>query len=66
MIKVEDLLGEPIRGSLYPEEFQRVIFDPSMPKVDRVLQTRHYRKRLQYLVTFLGYPSYYHQWINDL
>ena len=48
MIRVESITGEPVLGSLYPQEYQLVHF--SHP-IDRVYKTRGNN---EYLVTFSG------------
>lgn len=64
MIHVADLTGEPVLGALYPQEFQTVVFNDSRT-VDKVLKTRKHRKSTQYLVSFVGYPASFTQWVYD-
>jgi hypothetical protein len=66
MIRVEALDGEPVSGSLYPQEYQPVHFDPTQPKVDTVFSTRKKGHQMQYLVSFHGFPSSYRQWIDHV
>ena len=65
MIRVVDLLGQPILGALYPQEYQPIRFDPSY-SVNHVLKTRKVRGHTQYLVSFHGFPSSYTKWIDSL
>jgi hypothetical protein len=65
MIRVKDLLGEPVLGSLYAQEYQSIVFN-SKRKVDRVLETRRLPDHtVQYLVSFVGFPEKYSEWIDS-
>lgn len=60
--RIRDLLDEPIQGTFYPQELQKV-----QPKekfnVERVLKKRTRKGRVEYQVKFKGYPSKFNQWI---
>jgi len=64
MISVEDLTGEPILGMFYPEEVQEIDWD-GKKRVESVVKTRVRDKNMQYLVSFVGYPAKYYEWIDE-
>lgn len=62
LIQVEDLAGEEIQGSLYPEEYQRVVWDGNK-QVAKVREMRKGRNgRPEYLVSFHGWPPKFNAW----
>ena len=61
MVVVEDLLGEPIRGALYPEECQTVEWDGEK-QVERVIGTRTRGGINEYHVTYTGWPTKFNEW----
>jgi hypothetical protein len=64
MIRVQDMLGTPIIGSLYPPEYQQIIFNDDK-SVEKILKVRHRRgKPTEYLATFVGYPAFHTQWVT--
>ena len=66
MLQVEDLNGEQIRGSLYPQEVQLVHFDPTIKTVDEILKTRTRQGKKQYFVSFVGYPPNHKAWVDSV
>lgn len=62
MITVTDQLSIPILGSIYPEEFQ-VIKWTGEKQVDQVFETRKRRGKTQRLVSYVGYPAKFKEWI---
>jgi hypothetical protein len=57
--KLEDLGGEPLIGSFYEPELQKVSEPEDAAEVARVLQARRNNARgLQYFVKYKGYPDY--------
>lgn len=62
--RIKDLLDEPIKGTFYPQELQKV-----QPKkdfaVEKVLQKRTRKGHVEYKVKFKGYPSKFDQWISS-
>lgn len=60
--RIKDLLEEPIKGTFYPQELQKV-----KPKenytIEKILDKRIRKKRVEYKVKFKGYPSKFDQWI---
>ncbi len=66
MIKVEDLLGEPLKGALYPEEYTEIDWD-GKKKIDKVLKTRTKSdKTKEYFVSFDGWPPKFNAWVDKL
>lgn len=64
LYKLVDLQGEPIEGSFYPEEVQKVD-EPEVFKVQKVLRRRTNGKRKEIFVKWLGYPDKFNTWIPE-
>ena len=65
--ELRDLLGENIKGHFYEPEIQRVLkSDDERFVVDRILKTRKRDGKIQYLVSWKGYPSKFDSWVNEL
>ena len=64
MIYIEDLMGEPISGGLYPQEYQSVEWD-GIRKVAQVLKTRTRKGIKEYLVSYDGWAPKFNEWITD-
>ncbi|GBO36397.1 Putative uncharacterized transposon-derived protein F54H12.3 [Araneus ventricosus] len=60
--RLKDLLGEPVLGTFYLQELQKVKLKESFP-VEKILKKRTKKKRFQYFVKFKGYPNKFNQWI---
>ncbi|CAL1300469.1 unnamed protein product [Larinioides sclopetarius] len=60
--RVKDLLGEPVLGTFYLQELQKVKLKETFP-VEKILKKRTKKKRLEYFVKFKGYPNKFNQWI---
>ncbi|GBO05177.1 hypothetical protein AVEN_122123-1 [Araneus ventricosus] len=60
--RIKDLLGEPVLGTFYLQELQKVKLKESFP-VEKILKKRNKKKRLEYFVKFKGYPNKFNQWI---
>jgi Chromo (CHRromatin Organisation MOdifier) domain len=61
--KLEDLSGEPVIGSFYETELQKVV-KPESWEIEQILKTRRTDKRgLEYYVKFKGYPDYENRWV---
>lgn len=56
-----DSAGEVIKGKFFEDELTR--FEPSDLFEIEVLRTRKRRKKIEYLVHYIGYPSSMDQWI---
>lgn len=61
---LKDLENEPITGTFYEKELQRVVFDPTTKyKIDKVIRTRYSGSRKEVLVKWKGYPNKFNSWI---
>jgi len=60
---LRDYFNEPIQGSFYEEELQRVK-NPDVWLIERVIKSRGKGKDKQLLVKFLGYPEKFNNWIK--
>ena len=58
--KLEDLLGEPIEGTFYEIELQKVNL-PEKYAIEKILQ----KKGNQYFVKWQGYPDKFNSWISS-
>jgi hypothetical protein len=59
---IKDDHGEILEGTLYSEELQKVIKKDDVYKIERILKKRK-RRRVQYLVKWLGHPDTFNSWI---
>ena len=65
--ELRDLSGEHIKGRFYEPEVQKVVkardeyFD-----VDCILKTRKRGRKIQYLVSWRGYPTKVNSWVDDI
>lgn len=65
--ELEDLAGERIKGRFYELEVQKVLkSDDERFDVDKILKTRKRNGKIQYLVSWRGYPSKFNAWIDEL
>jgi len=65
--ELRDLLGESIKRQFYELEIQRVLrSDDERFVVDRILKTRKRDGKIQYLVSWEGYPSKFDSWVDEL
>ena len=58
---IKDYRGDTIKGAFYAEELQVVDKSDNIYPINKILNTRRRRGKIEYLVTFLGYPDRY--WI---
>ena len=64
--KLEDLKGEDISSIFYPEELQKVKYDPNKElKIEKIVKRVYDRSRRQYkyLVRWQGWPKKFDSWI---
>jgi hypothetical protein len=62
-----DLSGEHIKGRFYEPEIQKVIkSDTENFDIDRILKTRKRGGKIQYLVSWKGYPSKFDSWVDEI
>ena len=66
--RVEDLMGEEIKGRFYLGELQKVTYDPDAEfQIEKVIRTRKRGGKTELLVKWQGYPEKFNSWIdNDL
>lgn len=61
---IKDLKNEPITGTFYEKELQKVTYDPSLEyKIDKIIRSRNYGPRRELLVKWKGYPNKFNSWI---
>jgi len=65
--ELKDLAGEPIKGKFYEVEVQKVLkADDEHFVVDRILKTKRSNGKIQYLVSWKGYPSKFNSWVDEI
>ena len=65
--KIEDVDGEPVRGTFYPEELQSVSYDfPDKFVVETIVKERKRKGVKEVLVKWKGYPVRYNSWIPKI
>ena len=66
LYSLKDLQNEPIEGTFYETEVQRVSEDTNREyKIETVLKRRVRGKQRQILVKWWGYPEKFNEWINE-
>lgn len=61
---LKDLEGEPIIGTFYSKELQKVTYRPSMRyKIDKIIRSRRIGGRKEVFVKWQGYPNKFNSWI---
>ena len=64
---LKDLADEPIKGKFYEMEIQKVFkTDDEHFDIDKILKTRRRNGKIQYLVSWRGYPSKFNSWVDGL
>jgi len=65
--ELRDLAGDLIKGRFYEPEVQKVTkSDREHFDVDRILKTRKRGGKIQYLVSWKGYPSKFNSWVDEI
>ena len=65
--ELRDLAGESIKGKFYELEVQKVLkSDDERFNIDRIIKTRKRNGKIQYLVSWRGYPSKFNSWVDGL
>jgi hypothetical protein len=59
-----DYADEPIKGTFYKEELQKVIKE--VFRIEKVLKTRRRAGKTEYFVKWLGYPEKFNSWTNHI
>ena len=62
--KLTDEAGDQISGTFYKQELQRVNVDNKTYRVEKILGTRKFNGRVQYLVRWVGYPPSFDSYVN--
>ncbi|RWS19303.1 hypothetical protein B4U80_05083, partial [Leptotrombidium deliense] len=66
LYKIVDYGGEPIKGSFYPEEVQRVnVTRGDHFKIEKILKTRRRANKTEFYVKWLGYPETFNSWVDS-
>lgn len=60
--RISDLLGDPILGTFYPQELQKVRLKEEY-KIEKILKKRMRKKQTEYFVKYKGYPNKFNEWI---
>lgn len=64
--ELKDLQNEPIIGTFYPEEIQKIdrVDDPNkVYKIERVIRKRKHNGQQEVLVKWFGYPDKFNSWV---
>ena len=65
--ELKDLADEPIKGKFYEMEIQKVFkTDDEHFDIDKILKTRRRNGKIQYLVSWRGYPTKFNSWVDGL
>jgi len=65
--ELRDLAGETIKGRFYEPEIQKVLkSDDEHYDIERIIKTRKRNGKIQYLVSWKGYPSKFDSWVDEL
>jgi hypothetical protein len=65
MLTLQDMTGEEIQGAFYPQEVQQITWD-GVKRVQSVFKTRKRQGVIEYLVSFIGWPSNHREWSSDI
>lgn len=60
--RIQDLLGEPILGTFYPQQIQKVKLKETYP-IEKIINKRYKKGDIEYFVKYRGYPDKFNQWI---
>lgn len=60
--RIKDLLDEPIQGTFYAQELQKVRLKEEFT-VEKIIKKRTRKGRLEYFIKYSGYPDKFNQWI---
>ena len=63
--KLHDYSGDPIEGTFYEHEVQRVIKVDDVYKIEKILNTRKRAGVKEYLVKWRGYPNKFNSWVKE-
>lgn len=61
---IKDLQDEPIVGTFYEKELQKVTYDPTISyKIDKIIRSRRSGNIKEVLVKWKGYPDKFNSWV---
>lgn len=63
--KIVDFKDEPIIGSFYDSELQKVVKLDNVYKVEKVLRTRGRKGQREMYVKYLGWPEKFNEWVRE-
>jgi len=64
--KISDYAGEPIVGTFYEAELQKVALDENASfKIEKILKTRQRKGKKEYFVKWLYYPKKFNSWVTE-
>jgi hypothetical protein len=64
--KLKDMMNEPIQGSFYTSELQKVRKDEQTTwKIEKILKKRKFRGKSEVLIRWLGWPKKFDSWISE-
>jgi hypothetical protein len=64
--KLKDMMNEPIQGSFYASELQKVSKDEETQwRIDKIIRKRKVRGKPEVLVRWLGWPKKFDSWIPE-
>lgn len=61
--RLKDLQGEVLGGIFYEEELQGIQKDDNVYQIERILEKRRVKNRLEYFVKWKGYPDKFNSWV---
>ncbi len=62
---LEDLMHEKLLGSFYPEEMQAISkTDDALWRVDKIIKKRKRSGKIEYFVSWKGYPEKFNDWVK--
>ena len=67
LYKLNDFEDEPIKGTFYQPELQKIsIKDDKLWKIEKVIKTRKRRGKTEYFVKWKHWPKKFNSWIQDI
>ena len=65
--KIVDYDGEPVEGSFYDRELQRITKTDDLYKIEKIIRTRRRRGAAgtEYFVKWRGYPDKFNSWVDE-
>ena len=66
LYKLTDILGDPIKGTFYRYELQKVVkSDTDVYKIEKIIKKKKVNGKIQLLVKWMGWPSKFNSWIDE-